>query len=95
MEFLSKVESTFSISGRGLVIVPEKPESDFLIRVGTELELRTPDGRSLKTHITGVELLKPLPGQGPCRLAFPITRDIGKDDVPVGTEIWYLRVDAT
>ena len=89
MEFLSKVESTFSISGRGLVIVPEKPESDFLIRVGTELELRTPDGRSLNTHITGVEFLKPR--TGPCGMALLITRDIGKDDVPAGTEIWYFR----
>jgi hypothetical protein len=94
MEFLSTVESAFAIKGRGLVLVPKKPENDFLVRVGIALELRTPDGRSLRTHITGVEFLKPLLGHGPCAMAFLITRDIGKDDVPPGTEIWYLREDA-
>ena len=94
VEFLSKVESTFQIHGRGLVLVPKKPETDFRIRVGIALELRTPDGRSLRTHITGVEFLKPLPGHGPWGMAILITRDIAKYEVPAGTEIWYRREDA-
>ena len=91
MEYLSKVADAFQIHGRGLVLVPEQPESDFQVRVGIALELRTPDGRSLSTHITGVEFLKPSLGAEPCRMAFLITRDIGKNDVPAGTEIWYLQ----
>jgi hypothetical protein len=89
MVFLPRVESTFSVHGRGLVLVPEKPETDFLIRAGTALELRTPDGRSLRTHITGVEFLKQ--ATGPCDMALLITRDVNNDEAPPGTEIWYLR----
>jgi hypothetical protein len=88
MEFLSKVESTFTVFGRGLVLIPEEPATDFRIRVGTPIELRTADGRSITTHITGVELLKPSTGR--CGMAILITREIGKDEVPLGTEIWYV-----
>lgn len=91
VEFFSKVEDTFVVPGRGLVVVPEKPETDFRIRVGTPIELRTPEGRSIKTHITGVEFLKQ--ATGPCDMALLITRDVNKDEVPSGTEIWYLRDD--
>jgi translation elongation factor EF-Tu-like GTPase len=90
MEYLSKVADAFQIHGRGLVLVPEKPENDFLIKVGTELELRTPNGRSLKTHITGVESLRESLDK-PRRMTILVTRDIGKADVPIGTEIWYVR----
>jgi len=93
MEFLAKVETTFSIQGRGLVLVPEEPEGEFLVRVGVTLELRTPDGRTIRTQITGVELLKRSLGHGPCGLAFLVGRDIGKDEVPAGTEIWYRQED--
>jgi hypothetical protein len=93
MDFFSRVEDTFLVTGRGLVVVPEKPETDFRIRVGTPIELRTPEGRSIRTHIYGVEFLKPLPGRGPCGMAFSIKPGIGKDEVPPGTEIWYVRDD--
>jgi translation elongation factor EF-Tu-like GTPase len=93
MEFFSTVESTFSVAGRGLVIVPEVPQGDFRIRAGTKIQLRTPDGRLLDSHITGVEFLKEALA-APCRMAILITRDIGRDDVPVGTEIWYFRETA-
>jgi hypothetical protein len=91
MEFLSKIADTFQVPGRGLVLVPEKPETDFLIRVGTALELRTPDGRCLKTRITGVESLRESLETPRRRMTILITRDIGKNDVPTGTEIWYFR----
>jgi hypothetical protein len=93
MEFLSKVADTFQIQGRGLVLVPEKPETDFRIRVRIALELRTPGGRSLRTRIAGVEISTPLPGLGPCGMAYSITHGITKDEVPAGTEIWFLRED--
>ncbi len=89
MEFLSKIESTFTVWGRGLVVVPEDQKGDFKIRVGTQVQLRTPDGRSLATRITGVEFLKPLTGN--CCMAILLTRDLATEDVPVGTEIWYVR----
>jgi len=94
-ECFSKIETTFSIPGRGIVIVPEEPNGDFRIRIGTQVQLRNPNGQTRETHITGVELLSGRQDDGPkfSRLAILVTRDIAKEDVPVGSEIWYTRED--
>jgi translation elongation factor EF-Tu-like GTPase len=97
MEFFSKVESTFSIAGRGIVIVPEEPKGDFRIRIGTQVQLRSPNGQTRETHITGVELLSGRKDAGSkfSRTAILVTRDIAKEDVLVGSEIWYTREDVS
>jgi translation elongation factor EF-Tu-like GTPase len=94
--FLAKVENTFSVTGRGLVLVPAECAEDFRIRVGTPIQLRTPEGHTRDTHITGVEFLCGLKEDGTkfSRIAILITRDITKQDAPSGTEIWYLREDS-
>jgi len=94
--FLAKVESAFSIFGRGIVLVPEEPEGDFRIRIGTPIQLRTAGGHIRDTHITGVESLHGRKEDGTkfSRMAILITRDITKQAVPRGTEIWYLREDS-
>ena len=89
MKLLCKVEDTFYISGRGCVIVPAIPEGlDFRIRAKDQIELRTPEGRVLQTHIASVELAKRQ--NAPCRMAIMLAADIAKQDVPTGTEVWLL-----
>jgi len=89
MTLLFKVEDVFDITGRGCVLAPVVPDGlDFKIRAKDPIQLRTPAGRLFDTHIASIELLKMR--DGPCRVAIMLPRDLAKDDVPVGTEIWYL-----
>ena len=89
MRLLFKVEDVFYISGRGCVIVPAIPEGLGFIRAKNQIELRTPDGRVLQTHIASIELAKPQDGS-PCRMVIMLPPDIAKQDVPTGTEVWLL-----
>lgn len=89
MPFLFKVEDVFSISGRGCVVVPAIPQGlDFRIRANDPIELRTPDGRVLSTHIASIEIAKTAKGS---RMVVMLPPDFGKEDVPKGTEVWFLR----
>jgi hypothetical protein len=86
--FLSTVEDTFSVSGRGCVLVPADPRSslDFRLRAKDPIQLRTPDGRILDTYVAGIELLcRPAVKD---RMAFLLPKDVTKQDIPKGTEIW-------
>jgi len=96
MEFLSKIESTFSIPERGLIVVPEEPKDDFRIRIGNRIQLRASDGHTRETHMTGVELLSGKRDDGSrfSRMAILVTADVAREDVPVGSEIWYRQGDA-
>lgn len=88
MLFLSEVEDTFTVAGRGCVIIPAvpRPDCDLQLRVRDPIQLRTPDGRTIDTYIAGVELLC-----GPavkCRMVFLLPGEITQTDVPKGTQIW-------
>ena len=90
MTFLFKIEEVFEIYGRGCVIVPVIAEgADFKIRPLDAIQLRTPDGRILDTHIGSVEFLKP--GVGRCRIAILLPTDIQKQDVPKGSDVWLMQ----
>ena len=89
MRLLIKVEDVFYFSERGCVVVPAVPEGFDFIRAKDQIELHTPDGRRLQTHIASIELPKPKDGS-PCRMAIMLPPDITKQDVPVGTEVWLL-----
>jgi translation elongation factor EF-Tu-like GTPase len=89
MTFLFKIEEVFEIHGRGCVIVPLIAEqADFKIRPQDAIQLRTPDGRTLNTHIGSVELLKEV---GSCRMAILLPTDIQKQDVPKGSDVWLMQ----
>ena len=89
MRLLFKVEDVFDITERGCVLAPAVPDGlDFKIRAEDRVQLRTPSGRLLDTHIAAIELLQMQ--HGPCRMAIMLPRDLTKNDVPVGTEIWCL-----
>ena len=90
MAFLFKIEEVFEIDGRGCVIVPLIAEgADFKIRQRDAIQLRTPDGRTLNTHIGSVELLTTEVGR--CRMAILLPTDIQKQDVPKGSEVWLVQ----
>jgi hypothetical protein len=84
------VEDSFCIKGRGLILVPgivARPEERF--RIGDPIEGRRPDGTIVPSRIDGMErFTPPLPDS-----AQPILlKNLGKDDVPVGTEIWSVDI---
>jgi len=88
MLFLSEVEDTFTVTGRGCVIIPAvpRPDCNFRLRAKDPIQLRTPDGRVIDTCIASIELVC-----GPavkCRMVFLLPHGITKTDVPKGTEIW-------
>ena len=57
LELLGKVESVFSIPGRGTVIVPIW-QSDVKVRAGDAIQFRSSDGQIRNARITAVEFLK-------------------------------------
>jgi hypothetical protein len=68
------------------VIVPAIPtDFDFRSLAKHPIELRTPEGRVLQTHIGSVELPKRKDPPGQMMIMLP--PDIAKQDVPIGTEV--------
>jgi hypothetical protein len=90
MTFLFKIEEVFEIPGRGCVIVPAIVEgADFKIRPRDAIQLRTPEGRTLNTHIGSVEFLTP--AVGVCRMGILLPSDVLKQDVPKGSDVWLTH----
>ena len=88
MVFLCTVEDAFCVSGRGCVLIPTgvRASLGFSLRAKDSIQLRTPDGRVLNTYVAGIEMLC-----GPAvkdRMAFLLPKDVTKQEVPKGTEIW-------
>ncbi len=85
---LFTVEDTFLIEGRGLVPVPGiAPQGDERFRVGDPIKLKRPDGSEMVRRIAGLELLCPRPRPDDVVI---LLKGLGKDDVPVGTEVWSV-----
>ena len=88
MVLLTTVESSFEVPGRGCWIVPAQWKSDLRVRQEDKIQLRTPGGHILNTYIGWIER-----AYGPSagvRLTIGLPRDITKEDVPSGTEIWLV-----
>lgn len=86
MRRLLTVEDTFLIVGRGLIVVPA-PAID-AVRGPAEVsaELRRPDGTIVRVTLTlCVEFFSP---PQPVRRWGCAFKGLGKDDVPIGTEVW-------
>lgn len=84
------VEDTFSILGRGLVIVAHKTESFVDFKIGDSIKVENPDQTLLETKIKGIEFL--------CRpkfrvetIAFSIESEINEDQVQKNADIWLLE----
>ena len=88
MVLLTTVESSFEVPGQGCWIVPAQWKSDLQVRQKDKIQLRTPGGNILNTHIGRIERVYG-PSAG-VRLTIGLPRDITKEDVPGGTEIWLV-----
>jgi hypothetical protein len=88
----TKVETSFSVGGRGCAIIPGTANVDFRIRAGNSIQLRTPEGRVLDTCIGAVEFAKTVDGT---RLAIVLPAPLTRADVPDGTEIWLVQQQTT
>jgi len=91
MTLLFKVEDVFDIQGRGCVLAPATDPTPG-IRPGDRIQLRIPADRILDTHIASVEFVhgKTADGSRFCRTAVMLPREISKEDIPIGTEVWLL-----
>lgn len=90
---LFTVADRFQIRGRGCVLVPglSTEAGSPVVRVGDAIQLRTPDGRVIDTHIRGVEMINYL--RKPERITAPILlpSNLSTEDVPVGTEVFLVE----
>ncbi len=85
---LFTVEDSFLIQGRGLVPVPGiTPVGNERFYIGDGILLRRPDGTELNWQIGGIEMFNP-----PSKTfdVVILLKDLTKDDVPIGTEVWSV-----
>jgi hypothetical protein len=86
---LLTVEDTFLIQERGLVLAPGLvPVGNERFRVGDPILLKRPDGRRFPSRIGALEFIK-YASPHPCDVVIML-RDLGKGDVPIGTEVWTV-----
>jgi hypothetical protein len=84
---LFTVTETFTVTGRGLVLVPGlAPVGEERFKAGDRILLRSPDGRETTTSIGALEV--PLPN--PKNEVLIMLTETAKHDVPAGTEVWSL-----
>jgi hypothetical protein len=83
---LLTVEDTFAIAGQGLMIAP-MPALDEVRGPGDfDVELRLPEGTRRAARLSILpELIQPTPALRRWACVLP---ELGKHDVPLGTEIW-------
>lgn len=82
---LFTVAETLIVPGRGIVLVPGiAPVGNERFHVGDPLLLKRPDGMEMATTIGSLEFLCPNPDNE----VVVVLHEFGKDDVPVGTEVW-------
>lgn len=92
---LSVVEDLFQIEGRGLIVVPGLPDPSStvpVLRRGSAVTLRRPDGSRIETFIRELEMINrrpPVPFT-----AFLLPEGLTKSDIPIGTEVRYLPTSA-
>ena len=86
MRMLLKVEDTFMISGRGLIVVPAPTIDEVRGSVDVEVQLRLPDGSASAATLTlSHEFVTPTPAVHRWSCMF---KSLGKAEVPIGTEVW-------
>jgi len=86
---LAKVEAVFTVTGRGVVVVPAFL-TEYRAHSGEPVQLRRADGHVRNTNIFSVESLNL--GSGKRRPAFMLASDIAKTDIAEGDEIWIQEL---
>jgi len=89
--YLLTVTDTFAIRGRGLILAPD-------VDLGTNaqltlaVELRRPDGSRIRTSaLAQVPFVSPPNPDRLLRHMLTLPAEVGKDEVPVGTEVWVVE----
>jgi hypothetical protein len=86
MVFLAKLESAFTVPGRGCVVVPVAPTNpDLRVKAGDVVQLRGANG-CLDAHITAVEWL--VRRDNGCRFGFLLSATIDCSQIVPDSEIW-------
>ena len=80
MTLLFKVQDTFVMTGKGLILTPGSNEH--AICTGDPLLLITPHGNRITATVKGVTFGK--------RNDILIDDSFAKNDVPIGTEVWLI-----
>jgi hypothetical protein len=81
----AKVEAVFTITGRGVVVLPTFV-TERRAHSGEPIQLRRADGYVKNTSIFSVESVNL--GSGKRRPAFMLTTEIAKTDIAESDEIW-------
>jgi hypothetical protein len=93
MRHLFMIGAYFRVCGLGIVATPGVTASEAMtLDKGTSLELRRPDGSTIRTHVAGVEYPSSVKYIGPApvnpRHGVLLPPEVGPNDVPAGTEVW-------
>jgi hypothetical protein len=88
VRLLAKVDSVFTLSGRGSVLATIRCSTD-PVRRGDKIQLRPASGEVIDCEILAIELIKKV--EGPCQEAYMVPGHLPQTRVPVGTEIWLYE----
>ncbi len=89
MILFGRIEDSFAITGRGLVVVFSWL-GDVRIRPGDKIQLRSPNGQVHNTFIVGLEMVCG-PNVDRTKTGLMLPREESKQDVPQGAEIWFIE----
>lgn len=93
--YLFTIAERFSITGRGVVVVPGIPWNGVpVVKRGAPLILRTPLGEIIETSVKELEMINYKPG-GERIKASPVLlpSELHKFDIPIGTEVFLGIAD--
>lgn len=86
---LFKVEDSFLITGRGLMVIPGPLFSEYTGPVKLGVTLIKPNGMESQAYLHfHLMRVTPTPPADQARYGC-ILEKLSKEDVPIGTEIWY------
>jgi hypothetical protein len=91
--FLFHVLELFDIPDRGVVVATDRAirDCDFRLKIGDEIEIRHESRPVFRTKLAGIEMCDPYSPSRPFAFLLPIS--VGKQDIPVGAQIWQLDTD--
>lgn len=91
LTLLFTVEDAFQITGRGCTLVPGPEVREPKLRVGDPIRLLRPDGRTIDTHVYGIEMIHRRPPPKVVTTPILLPKEITSDQVPIGTRVLLVR----
>jgi len=81
--FLFKVQHTFAITGRGLILTSDVILGTIRVRIGDKIKIVTPDNKVIEPTVKGIAFANPID--------ILVDQNVAKDDVPIGSEVWLNK----